>query len=224
MRLMLKSILLAAGCAMASATPGLAQTVTNNISTTTPITVGNWTFQLTGCGTSGSANCATDIVVATATAVTLSLVFEGPGGSALETSAAGGYSDLSFSSITVTAPSGQQIYSVGAIVAGTPSSSATLDKNRVSVSSGTVYANGVGSASQAISTLASSPTLQSITFAPSNSVYSLTDFGTRASTSGPATMTSATLIYNAPEPVSGSILAAGLAGLGWIKRKARRPV
>lgn len=214
-----------------SVVPAAAQTTTVTGLANGTYSVGGWSFTLNGCavhgmdGTGGSASCSTEEVIATATATALSLVFEGPGGAALQSLGANGtgYGDLSFvGGITVTALGSEVIWGVSASVAGSAASGLASDKQLVTANSGTITHGGIMTASGASTSLAASPILQSIVFAPSASVSSVPDFKTNKTPAGALTMASATLIYNAPEPVSLGILAIGAAGIAAVKRRPRR--
>ena len=202
--------------------PALSQTVTELL-TVTSFSVGGWSITLSGCTSSGATSCSTDQVVATATPNALSLVFQGSSGGNLETAATGTVTDLTFNGdITVTAPGSEPIYLAGANVSGTAASGTTADKQRVTVSSGNVQYGTQSTPLPAKADLTTSPTLQSVVFAPTHSVSSVPDFKSNASqATGSLTLASATLVYDAPEPVSVSLVASAIAGLGFVRRKTR---
>jgi phospholipase/lecithinase/hemolysin len=190
---------------------------------TSPITVQGWTITLSGCGVSGTTTCAGSEVIPTVEnttlGITLSLVFESISGGALQTNLAGATgSDLSLSSIAIVAPTGEQIYETQVNVSG----SDATQPARVTV--GDTLRDGVVTETTLSTSLANSPTLQSETFAPNNTVDSNTDFRVGSSTfTAAGTMSTATLTYTAaPEPVSSSLLVVGIAGLGFVRRKIRR--
>lgn len=216
--------------ALTSAVPALSQTAgaTVLVSPTTTVTDGSWTVTLSGCiqkpSGGGAASCnGTDEVVPTISGNSLSLVFSSFSGNTiqpLETASFGQTpADLSFSSITATY-SGASISAVFVNVSGSASGGALA--SNVTVNSGTI--SGVGSG--VTTNLGNSQTLQTATFAPSTPVtLSGTDIGTNAhlAPSGSLTMNTATIGFTkAPEPVSTSILAVGIAGLGFVRRKTRR--
>lgn len=233
----MKSVLNKVGIAtmmgIAFIAPGRAQTAgAFLLGPSSPITINSandptikgWTIVLAGCGTSSTASetCAGSEVIPTvsntALGITLSLVFESSTGGALQTSGVSNRSDMSFASITVTAPTGMQIYSTQVNVNGSDPTNPARVTVSETVTDGATVLPGLGTNP----TL--SPTLQSQTFAPNNVVSAQTDFraGTIAGTET-ATMTSATLTYTAvPEPVSSSLLGVGIAGLGFVRRKIRR--
>jgi hypothetical protein len=189
----------------------------------TPISIQGWSITLGGCSVSGTTTCAGSEVIPTVSntslGITLSLVFESITGGPLETNLLGASgSDIQFSAISVTAPTGLKIYDSQVDVSG----SDPTQPIHLSVGD-TLTVNGV--APPALTTnLTNSPTLQSETFTPFNIVTGHTDFrvGAGGSTAA-ATMNSATLTFSAvPEPVSSSLLAIGIVGLGFVRRKARR--
>lgn len=233
MRSVLNTVWFATLMALVVIVPGQAQTVgAFLLGPSTPITINSsndptikgWTVVLSGCATSSTASetCASSEVIPTVSittlGVTLSLVFESSTGGALQTSGASNRSDISFANVTVTAPTGQQIYETQVNVNGSDATSPA----RVTVSETVTVGATIEPGLSTNPTL--SPTLQSQTFATNNTVTALTDFraGTIVGTET-ATMTSATLTYTAvPEPVSSSIFAVGIAGLGFVRRKMRR--
>lgn len=230
MRANVRTVVTAVVAGMIVVSGAQAQTVTSNLNVTTPISVGAWTFQMGGCGTSvsgtGSAgSCATDQVTATATASMLTLVFTGANGTPLLTGGVSSTADLSLTNLIVTAPSGLQIWQVGANVSGSTSTGTTRAQNNVSLSSGNIV-SGSSSYTAAMANLNTAPLLQLApppVFAPNNKVSSVPDL-TLGTSTNTATMASATLVYNAPEPVSMTLLGTGIAALGFVRRKARRRV
>jgi len=217
-----------------AALPAAAQTAGGTLLTaSTTVTAGTWTIVLNGCvtapqGGSAAACSGTDEVIPVITGTTLSLVFESATGGALETvnttGGPGQFSDLSFSTITVTS-TGPKITQSSVNVAGSESAGLTAYGADITNNEGAISFAG-GSATGANTNLANSPTLQKSNFAPAASVQLLsTDIKTNGSnlaSGGNLTMSSATISFNAPEPVSTSLFAVGLGGLGFIRRKTRR--
>ena len=220
---------LSVALAASLAAPANAQTVTellNDIGTpfTVPSSNGAWSVELTSCtatfnGNGPSACTGNESVAASVSGSVLSLVLEGtngPGGNNFlyNTGAGIGHqTDLSLN-LVVTAPSGNAIYLVSDSLSAssTPSGNAGVTSAE-SFSSPTENALNIG--------LASSLSKSEIFSPATNSVDASTD--TVAGYGGVAvTVPTVTLTYNAPEPVSSSLFAVGLAGLGYVRRKTRR--
>jgi hypothetical protein len=208
---------------MAAAVPAKAQ-VTELLSDTSPFYVPNssgWQVQLSTCAytNNGAAgDCSTENVVASVTGSTLSLVFGGTNGTGsnnfLANSGLGApthESDLSIN-VTVTAPSGQKIYLVSDTMntaTGQPNVTATESFSSPSETS--------------LNTTSTGSLLASETFAPTTAITPNIDVvdGLGGASSS---IQSVTLKFSVvPEPVSSSLLAVGLVGLGFIRRKVRRP-
>jgi hypothetical protein len=212
---------------MAAAVPAHAVTAGGYALTdfpgSTPISIQGWSITLSGCAVAGTTTCAGSEVIPTVSntslGITLSLVFENIAGGPLETNLLGaGGSDIQFSAISVTAPTGLKIYESQVDVSG----SDATQPIHVSVGD-TLTVNGVTPSALATN-LATSPTLQSETFTPFNTVTGHSDFRVGGSNFTDAgTMNTAKLTFSAvPEPVSSSLLAIGVVGLGFVRRKARR--
>lgn len=235
MRSVLNTISLAALVGMSVVAPTRAQTPGGfllgpavsspylTINSTNDPSIKGWTIVLTGCSTSSTASetCAGSEVIPTvsntALGITLSLVFESSTGGPLQTSGASNYSDMGFTDIYVTAPTGQNIYEAQSNVSGSDISYPANVSVGQTVTAGLIQP-GLSS------NLSLSPTLQSQTFAPINTVSANTDFKAGSLFhKETATMNTATLTYTAvPEPVSSSLLTVGIVGLGFARRKIRR--
>ncbi len=218
---------LSVALAVSLAAPANAQSVSEALnvlgtSLSVPSSTGAWSVKLTSCVATfngvAAASCGNESMVASVSGSVLSLVLEGTnngtgGTNFLYNTGTGGQTDLSLN-LVVTAPSGNEIY---------------LASNSLSASSTPSGNNYVVSTEQFTSPvenilhvgLAQSLS-QSTVFSPiTNSINANTD--TLAGLGGVAvTVPTVTLTYNAPEPVSSSLFAVGLAGLGYVRRKTRR--
>ncbi|MEA2769671.1 MAG: hypothetical protein QOD93_2633 [Acetobacteraceae bacterium] len=223
----LKWVVATAGLALVAAVPVQAQTAGGYLLTdTSPITIQGWTITLSKCSASGTTTCAGSEVIPTVAntslGITLSMVFQNvsPSDPLLSNLSVATGSDLSFANgITVQAPTGLKIYESQIDIRGTDATQPTrVTATEVVVDAGTIE--------RGLQTdLSKSPTLQSQIFTtPNNSVTGNTDFRAGSSVfTDPATMNTATLKFvAAPEPVSASLLAVGIAGLGFVRRKFRR--
>ena len=233
---MLKNWKLAVGAAaltltVASAAHAQSAGATVLQSPTTTITDGSWTITLTGCtvtpaGGSTAACSGTNEVTPSISGSTISLVFSSFSGSntaPLETAGVGQFFDLTFATITA-AYAGRSIDASSVNVSGTESAGNSGFASSMTVNEGTVTSS---TSPGAKTNLGNSPTLQSLAFAPvSPETLSSADIktsGTRLS-SGNLTMSTATISFTTvPEPMSASLLAIGAVGLGFVRRKTRRP-
>ena len=211
----------------AVSTPVGATTLTvNGLNSGAPLiyyTVAGWTIGINNCitstaGTGGFVNsCANDKVVFTADAYFLSAVFTTIGGGPLASGIGGASSgDITFF-MYVTPPTGELISQASAGVTGTAVTSADYLYGSIGTTTptGNITAN-----------LNGSPTLTTAVFtptagpAPSGADIRAGSVGNRAL--GPVTVTSATLTFNAPEPMSIGLLAVGAIGVGLARRRSRR--
>jgi hypothetical protein len=218
----LRHVGVAAVLAFATALSAHAQIVGNvdtglvNGTVTSPALDG-WRIQVSNCAAT-LTNCAADTLTATVIGDTLSLVFSGTnnGNDFLYNNAAGSL-DLGVT-LLVTAPTGETIwYASDTLGAGT-----TTNGNTGFVTS----AEGLSAGSQLTSSLSVSPLLQSESFTPVAATTAVMDFKPGKSTAT-TTIPTVTLTFNAPEPVSSSLLLVGVAGLGFVRggfvrRKTRR--
>lgn len=204
--------------------PGLGGTLT--VSTG----LGGWSFSIVGCvealNSVNSQPCTNAEVIPTLSHGTLSLAFVSNTGGALESSAPGFSNDITFT-VNMTGPV-TGILSASLAIAGTPASPAYFDLTRISAGA-LVTTQGPGGVTEPQMTVSLvGPTMQSQTFtpiAPSISVsVDLRDQG--AGIHGPApgtsTLSSGTLTFSAPEPVSSSLLGVGAIGIAFVRRKMRR--
>jgi hypothetical protein len=221
----------AAVLVMAAAVPAKAQ-VTELLSDTSPFYVPNssgWQVQLSTCAytNNGAAgDCSTENVVASVTGSTLSLVFGGTNGTGSNNFLAnsglgapnpglglpGHETDLSIN-VTVTAPSGQKIYLASdTLNTATGQLSVTATESFTSPSETTLNTSSTGLL------------LASETFAPTTSAITPNIDVVDGLGGASSSIQSVTLKFSVvPEPVSSSLLAVGLVGLGFIRRKVRRP-
>ena len=228
MRALMKWVGLTAVLAAAFAAPVRAQT-TGAYSIASPlsgITAGSWSISFSTCSlvVNGVSNsCAGLEVIPTVSGSTLSLVFVSYSGNTIgnfltnTNTGSGSGVDLTLNGLSVTAPTGMAIFEASTYV-GTGSTT-TGNGSFVSVSESTLIDNTNNVPGP--STNMASQTLQTAVFAPYKTIGSSPDI--RDGISATSTMTSAKLTFvAAPEPVSSSLLAVGVAGLGFARRKLRR--
>lgn len=211
--------------------PSYAQTFAPTLLNFTPnnyITLGTtgWSFDITSCAyTVGGSpvSCAGAEVVPTVVGTTLSLVYEnaaGTGTPLLTSSDTSNANDLNVV-VNIRAPANSLI------VSGTAAMSATYTTYGFATvgetTSGTTPAPG-----QLMAGVNYTGVITSATFAPAvPNLTSTSDIGAYsghpASRTGTSTVTSVTETYSVPEPFSITLLSVGVAGLGFVRRKARRP-
>jgi hypothetical protein len=214
--------------AFIASVPAKAQVTKPLSDLNTPFSVpssGGWTVDLTSCGYTNSGtvgNCGAESVVASVAGNTLSLVFEGTNGPSsndllYNTGGTGIDSDLTLN-LTVTSPTGQQIVSASdALGSGSTHSIVTTAVSaNESFTTPTETSLGVSTAGSL---------LQSETFSPTtHAVTGSNDINVELPTGGSAAISTVTLTFTtAPEPISSSLLAVGIAGIGFVRRKIRRP-
>jgi hypothetical protein len=229
---MLKLAVGAVALTLTVAGPAKAQTAGATVlQSSTTVTDGSWTITLTGCeaqpaGGATAVCSGTDEVTPSISGSTLSLVFSSFSGSntaPLETAGAGQISDLTFGSITATY-AGQSIDASSVNVSGSESAGNSGFASSITVNEGTISSSGSAGAT---TNLGKSPTLQSVAFAPASPESAVgTDIKTSGVpiSTGSLTMSTATISFTrVPEPVSTSLLVVGMAGLGFVRRKTRRP-
>jgi hypothetical protein len=212
--------------ALIASVPAKAQVTKPLSDLNTPFSVpssGGWTVDLTSCGYTNSCTvgaCSTESVVASVAGNTLSLVFEGtngPGNNDLLYDPGTGHPDDLSVNLTVTSPTGQQIIAASdALGSGsTPNGAGRVSASEAftTPSETQLSVNTVGSS--LLQSEAFSPTTHAVT--GSNDISD--GNGTSISTIPTVTLTFTT----APEPISSSLLAVGIAGIGFVRRKIRRP-
>jgi len=173
-----------------------------------------WTILVDGCQLNGGASpgsCSSDVVVITATATTLSLVFQNVTNGAnllssttLETSQ--NYADLTVGAVSVIAPGTSSIWKVTDSLTGNAGSGGNA-----------LLTTTLGSFVGLQTTLGTTGLLKPYT----NQIASGTDTRDTAPGTGTNSITSATYVYNAPEPVSLSLFCVGLAGLAAARARKR---
>ena len=232
-----KWVAIAGLLAVASACPAQAQTTGGYLlpgsggTLTVSTGLGGWSFAIVGCvetlNSVTNQSCANSEVIPTLVKGTLSLAFVSSTGGALESSAPGFSNDITFT-VNLTGPV-TGIQSASLAIAGIAASQAYNDLTRISAGT-TITTEGTGGAIQPGQTVnLSGPIMVSQVFtpiAPSISVsVDLRDQGAgiHGSAPGTSTLSSGTLTFNAPEPVSSSLLAVGAIGLAFVRRKKRRP-
>ena len=218
---------LSVALAVSLAAPANAQSVSEALNVLgtplfVPSSTGAWSVKLTSCAATfngvAAASCGNESMVASVSGSVLSLVLEGTnngtgGTNFLYNTGTGGQTDLSLN-LVVTAPSGSEIY-----LASNSLSASSTPSGNAGVTSAETFSSP---AENGLNVGLASSLSQSAVFSPvTNSISASTDtvagYGAFA-----VTVPTVTLTYNAPEPVSSSLLAVGLAGLGYVRRKTRR--
>lgn len=228
------------GLLVIAALPARAQTAggfllpTSNSGTITVSTgLGGWSFSITGCSEElnsvFSQSCANVEVVPTLANGTLSLAFLSNTGGAIFAVAPGFTDDIGFT-INLNGPA-HGVQSTTLAITGVAASNALHDLTRVSAGV-TVTTQGTGGMIEPGLTVglagSGSATLASQSFSPiAVSITEGVDLraqgaGVFGNAPGTTTLSSATLTYTAPEPVSASLLAVGAIGIGFVRRRMRR--
>jgi hypothetical protein len=207
----------------------VTQTLSSSIGGNTSISTGldGWTVQINGCtekqeGASAGA-CYTSStlgteVVATATAGSLSLVFQtvpgqtSPNTDLLYSGYSDGISDLNFT-LMITAPGTGNIWYASDALAGSVTLNDTTGKQDVTTS--------LASYAALNASLAATPGVTGTTVSNSFSGIQDTKVNPTTAPSGDTSMviTSLTDTFKAPEPISLSLFAVGLVGLGVARRR-----
>jgi hypothetical protein len=231
-----------AGLMTVAALPAYAQTAGGYLlpaTTSGVLTVntglGGWSFSIVGCSEElnsvVSQSCANEEVIPTLSNGTLSLAFSSSTGGAVFAVAPGFTDDLGFT-VNLTGPTtGIQVTSIA--ITGIAASAAVKDLTRVSAGESvtTLGVGGVIEPGLSVGLAGSgAPTLASQVFSPiAPSITEGVDLraqgaGVFGNAPGTSTLTSVTLTYSAPEPVSASLLAVGAFGIGIARRRSRRKV
>jgi hypothetical protein len=231
MRVFLKFAMVVASLAFAVALPAQAQTtggyllptLTGPTSSETILFQG-WTITISGCvqtiNNATNQSCSVSEVVPSVVLGTLSLVFTSSTGGPLSISAPGVGNDLDITTLNVKSPTG---------LIGSMSNAINFTKSPGSLvpysitSAYTVQGAPSAYASMSVSNVA---ILNSQIFAPAQTaVNGFTDTSNAPVTGSTATATLNSMTLNftsAPEPMSSSLLAVGMIGLGLVRRKIRR--
>lgn len=173
-----------------------------------------WTVLIDACQLNGGASpgsCSSDVVVISATATSLSLVFENAtNGSNLLSSTSlepsQNYADLTVGAVSVVAPGTSNIWQVTDSLVGSAGSGGN-----------SLLTTTLGSFVGLQTTLGTTGLLKTYT----NSIVSGTDTRDTAPASGTNSITSATYVYAAPEPVSLSLFCVGLVALSATRARKR---